>query len=55
MALLLTNKELAESLGVSRVTLWRLRSLGMPHFWVGGQLRYDLDKVLDWLEKREAV
>lgn len=55
MSCLLTDYELSKYLKVSVVTLWRLRSLGMPHFWVGGQLRYDLDKVLDWLEKREAV
>lgn len=49
MAMLLTDKELGEVLGFSRVTLWRMRQKGMPCIRVGRTLRYILDDVIKWL------
>lgn len=49
MSSLFTDRELSRFLKVSDVTLWRLRLSGMPHIRVGGQIRYDLEKVLGWL------
>lgn len=52
MALLLTDKELVEVLGFSRVTLWRMRQMGMPCIQIGRTLRYKLDDVMAWLESQ---
>lgn len=52
MALLLTDKELGEVLGFSRVTLWRMRQMGMPCIQIGRTLRYKLDTVMSWLESQ---
>ena len=49
MSSLFTDLELSKFLKVSDVTLWRLRLSGMPYIRVGGQIRYDLEKVLEWL------
>lgn len=49
MSSLFTDRELSRFLKVSDVTLWRLRLSGMPYIRVGGQIRYDLEKVLGWL------
>lgn len=52
--MLLDNKEVAALLKVGQTTLWRLRrTKGLPSFKIAGQVRYDRDKVLAWLE-REA-
>lgn len=55
MSSLFTDRELSRFLKVSDVTLWRLRLSGMPYIRVGGQIRYDLEKVLGWLnlERKE--
>ena len=50
MSNLLTERELSKFLKVSIVTLYRLRLSGMPYIRVGGQLRYELDVVLKWLD-----
>ena len=52
MALLLTDRELCEALGFSRVTLWRMRQMGMPCIQIGRTLRYKLDMVMSWLESQ---
>lgn len=53
MSILFTEHELSKILKVSSVTLYRLRLSGMPCFRVGGQLRYDLDAVLEWLQSEK--
>lgn len=53
MSNLFTENELSKFLKVSPVTLYRLRLSGMPCFRVGGQLRYDLDAVLEWLQSEK--
>lgn len=56
MPTLFTEHELSKFLKVSSVTLYRLRLSGMPFLRVGGQLRYDLDAVLEWLQfEKEEV
>lgn len=47
---LLSDKELGKVLGFSRVTLWRMRQMGMPCIQIGRTLRYRLDAVMAWLE-----
>lgn len=49
---LLTAKELAEKLSVSHMTLHRLRKKGLPVIKVGRSVRYDLEKVIAWIEKQ---
>ena len=47
---LLTLPEVAELLAVSERTV---RRLGIPHFKVGRQVRYDRGSVNRWLEARK--
>lgn len=49
---LLTDLELCEVLSLSRVTLWRMRQMGMPCIHIGRMLRYNLDAVMAWLESQ---
>lgn len=56
MRRLLRSKELAEVFGLTDNTLriWRLQGEGPPYFKVGAKaVRYDQDKVREWLEERE--
>lgn len=55
MKYFLSDKELSYLLSLSRVTLYRLRLSGMPYMRVGGQLRYDLDAVLEWLKSERSA
>jgi site-specific DNA-cytosine methylase len=45
----LSERELTRALGLSRTTLWRLRREGLPTLAVGRSVRYDLNKVSEWL------
>ncbi len=51
---ILTEKELAESLGISPWTVrkWRL-SLGLPHFGTKGRIYYREEAVADWMKQEE--
>lgn len=52
---LITAKQLQEKLNVSRSTVYRWRKEGMPHKKIGHKtIRYDLDKVMEWLEDKET-
>ena len=46
---LLTQKELADYLKVTEMTLYRWRKEGMPYIRVGKQVRYEKEAVLIWL------
>jgi len=50
---LLTQKELAEYLQVTEVTLWKWRKKGMPYVKAGKSVRYDKDQVMRWLEENK--
>ncbi len=48
----LTENQLCDWLKISRSTAIRLRKEGMPFIKIGKSIRYNKDKVQDWLEKR---
>lgn len=51
--LLLTCSKLCTKLGVSRASVYRWRSEGMPSIKAGDEHRYILAEVLGWLRGRE--
>lgn len=47
-----TAQETADILQISRVTLWRLtKRKTIPAIKAGGSVRYDIDKVMETLER----
>ncbi len=51
---LLTREELAEKLKVEPITIKRWEEEGLPAYKKGSKfVRYDLEKVLAWIEKRQ--
>jgi excisionase family DNA binding protein len=48
----LTENQICEWLKISRSTAVRLRKEGMPFIKLGKAVRYDKDKVQEWLDKR---
>jgi excisionase family DNA binding protein len=51
----LTEKELMQSLKVSRSTLVRWRKEGMPFEKIGKLIRYNEEKIMDWLEGKGVL
>lgn len=51
MKKLLTTKELSEYLSVSRWTINDWRKAGMPFLKLNRVVRFELDKVMQWLEE----
>ena len=52
---LLTEAQVCEELGVTRVTLQRWRKSGMPYVALGSRMvRYNLFDVMQWLEERKT-
>ena len=51
MGNLLNNKEMAEHLRVSRMTLNRWRTLGMPFKNIGKSVRFNVEAVEAWIEE----
>ena len=49
----LSAKELTVLLGVSRATLYRLKSKGLPHIKVGRLTRFPRKQVISWLGGNE--
>jgi predicted DNA-binding transcriptional regulator AlpA len=51
---LLKSKELADVFGLTDNTLriWRMTGDGPPHYKIGKSVRYDEQKVREWLEVR---
>jgi site-specific DNA-cytosine methylase len=47
---LLSEKDLMTVLNLSRTTLWRLRARGLPTVTLGRTVRYDLDRIRQWLD-----
>jgi hypothetical protein len=48
----LTMAELCETLQVHRNTITIRCKKGMPHFTIGRDKRFDLEKVIEWLENQ---
>lgn len=53
MGKILTKTELAQELKSSERTIDRLRKSGMPTIKKGNYVRFELEKVLEWLRKGE--
>ena len=47
---MLSTKEIAEFLNVTTRTIYSYNKRGMPHTRVGGVIRYEKEKVMEWLE-----
>lgn len=46
---LLTEREVAKLMGLSARSIKRRRAEGLPHYCVGGSIRYNPAEVLAWL------
>lgn len=53
MGKMITSKELQEIYSLSRSTIDRWRKEGMPAVKVGRSVRFDLDKVQEWIAKHK--
>lgn len=51
---LYTSTELAKEFGVHLNSVYNWKRDGMPHQYVGKTLRFDLDEVKAWMNKKEA-
>ncbi len=52
----LTARELADALNIDRTLLYRRwRAWSLPGLFVGGQLRFDPDDVIEWLKARKQA
>jgi predicted DNA-binding transcriptional regulator AlpA len=49
---LLTTRELEHKLKVTAVTIWRWRNEGMPFLKLNNSIRFEEDKVFEWLKQR---
>lgn len=49
----LTTKQLEKKLQVTAVTIWRWRQDGMPFEKFGVSVRFDEDKVMQWLKRKQ--
>lgn len=47
-----TTRQLAYRFNVSESTIKKWKNSGMPHLTVGRVLRFELDKVVDWVAHR---
>ena len=52
---LLTTKELAAFLKVDPSTLWHWRKRGLPALKIGYAVRFDKEKVLEWIESNARM
>jgi len=50
---LLTKKDMAKMFRVSEKTIDKLRKEGMPHHMVGGSVRFEKEKAMQWLEENK--
>lgn len=55
MSKYLTTEELEEMLQVTRQTIFSWRKEGMPYLKLGRAVRFELDKVTEWIEKKGEV
>lgn len=52
MGEIITEKELCEWLKITQMTAYRWRKAGMPYMGKTKSIRYDKEKVQQWLEQR---
>jgi excisionase family DNA binding protein len=52
MTKLVNTEEIAEKLGVSKMTVFRLREQGLPTIKVGSSIRFDETAVMEWVKAR---
>lgn len=48
----MTTKELAKTLNVTEVTIWRWRKEGMPFLTLKHSIRFEYEKVMKWLQEQ---
>lgn len=49
----LTVKDVAQFFGVTEITVYRWATAKfIPHYKLGGAIRFDRNEVLDWAKKR---
>jgi len=53
MERLLNSKEIAEFLGVSLATIYRLRDKGLPYIKIANSARYDVKEVMEWVREQD--
>ena len=51
---LLTAEQLAERLQISRSTLSRLRSQGLPYVSIGKLVRFSQTQINEWLQQNQG-
>jgi excisionase family DNA binding protein len=51
----LTIDELCKTLKVHRNTITRRCDIGMPFITIGRNKRFNLEKVIDWLDTNEGI
>ena len=49
---LITTSELCKWLKITRGTAWKWRKRGMPYVGQGKSIRYEREKVWDWLQRK---
>jgi phage terminase Nu1 subunit (DNA packaging protein) len=52
---LITRTTLQTQLDISKSTIIRWERLGLPVIRIGGLVRYDLAKVMNWISLNEVV
>ncbi len=51
---LVTSAELCKALKLTRTSIDRYRQKGMPCVKIGANVRFDLSKVLEWIEANQT-
>lgn len=52
---LVTREELSDILQLSKSTVSKLMNEGLPYLKIGRSVRYQVDKVLAWLQRRSVA
>jgi excisionase family DNA binding protein len=47
-------RELADVLGCAKITTYRLIERGLPHYRIGGMVRFDPQAIADYLETHKV-
>ena len=49
---LINKKEIAQKTGMSITSIDRLMTKGLPYYKLGKSVRFEYDKVLEWIKKQ---